>query len=265
MPWLLSAFRDRAADSITPGDLEHHVTRIAEERDWAPASINRYRALISLIFPLGIENGKAKENPARLVKPRHINNARIRWLSPEEESRLRAAVESQHPEHLPELELALNTGLRLGEMYGLTWETVNLSRRVLTIPASKNGEMRHVPINSVASVALLELRKRGEGTGRGHPQPRRAPLSDPRHWFDSSSAWPRFQISRGIASDTRLPVTCVAGVDLRTVQERYSHLAPAHALAASERLTQGKPEGSTDTKTSTSARNQVQVELAYVQ
>src|SRR5215469_96594 len=68
MPWLLTAFRERSADSITPQDLEHHVTRIAEERDWKPASVNRYRALISLIFRLGMENGKVKANPARLVK-----------------------------------------------------------------------------------------------------------------------------------------------------------------------------------------------------
>jgi hypothetical protein len=64
---------------------------------------------MSLIFSLGIENGKVKENPARLVKPRLVNNIRnirTRWLSPEEEARLRAAIESQYPEHLPELELA---------------------------------------------------------------------------------------------------------------------------------------------------------------
>jgi len=47
---------------------------------------------------------------------------------------------------MPELDLALNTGLRLGELYGLEWENVNLARRVLTIPRPKNGEMRHVPL-----------------------------------------------------------------------------------------------------------------------
>ena len=112
MPWLLGAFRERSADSITPQDLERHLSQMAEERDWAPASVNRYRALISLIFRLGIENGKVKENPARLVKHRLVNNARTRWLSPEEEARLRIAIEVRHQEHMPELEIALNTGLR---------------------------------------------------------------------------------------------------------------------------------------------------------
>jgi Phage integrase family len=56
----------------------------------------------------------------------------------------------------------------------------------------------------------------------------------------------------------------MAGVDLRTVAElmghktiqmtmRYAHLAPAHKLAAVERLTSGWPlDGATDTTTSTS-------------
>jgi site-specific recombinase XerD len=264
MPWLMSAFRERSADSITPRDLEHHLAEIEEERGWAPASVNRYRALISLIFRLGIENGKVKENPARLIKSRVVNNARTRWLSPEEEICLRAAIETRHPEHLPELELALNTGLRLGEMYGLTWENVNLFRRVLTILRSKNGQMRHVPINSVALNALLELHRRGNGTGPVIRNLQGYPLSDPRHWFEPALyvAGIRY-FSWHCLRHTFASRLVMAGVDLRTVQEllghksiamtvRYSHLAPAHTLAAVERLAEATAEASTGTKTSTS-------------
>ena len=101
MPRLLAAFRERPADSITPQDLEHHLNQTAEEGGWKPATVNRYRALISLVFRLGIENGKVKENPARLVKHRLANNTRTRWLAPEEEARLRVAIGSACPEHCP--------------------------------------------------------------------------------------------------------------------------------------------------------------------
>jgi site-specific recombinase XerD len=262
-PWLVSAFRDRSADSITPRDLEHHVARIAEERGWAPASVNRYRALISLIFRLGIENGKVKENPARLVKPRAVNNARTRWLSPEEEANLRRAIETRYPEHIAELALALNTGLRRGEMYSLTWENVNLFRRVLTIPRSKNGETRHVPINSVALSALVELRKRGNGTGQVVRNLQGDPLSDPRHWFEPALCVAEIRgFSWHCLRHTFASRLVMAGVDLRTVQEllghksiamtvRYSHLAPEHTLAAVERLATVPTETPTGTKTST--------------
>jgi len=277
MPWLLAAFRERAADSINPQDLEHHLTRTAEERNWAPASVNRYRALISLIFRLGIENGKVKENPARLVKHRPVNNVRTRWLATEEETRLRAAIEARHPEHIPELELALNTGLRLSEMYGLTWENVNLSRRILTVPRSKNGEMRHVPLNSTAVAVLLELHKRGDSTGRVIRNVKGLPLSDPRHWFEPAIRMAKIRdFSWHCLRHTFASRLIMSGVDLRTVQEllghksiamtvRYSHLSQAHTLAAVERLIRPNPEGPTDTRTSTAATEEAQTGLAYVQ
>jgi hypothetical protein len=42
---------------------------------------------------LAIRDGKAKENPARLVPHRLEDNARIRFLSAEEEIALRKAIE----------------------------------------------------------------------------------------------------------------------------------------------------------------------------
>jgi len=277
MPWLLAAFRDRTADSITPRDLELHLARTAEERTWAPASVNRYRALISLMFRLGIENGKVKENPARLVKLRQVNNARTRWLAPEEEVRLRAAIEAVCPEHVPELDLALNTGLRLSELYGLTWENVNAPRRVLTIPRSKNGETRHVPLNSAALVALNELRNRGDGTGRVIRNQQGEPLAGPRYWFEPAVSRAKIRtFSWHCLRHTFASRLVMAGVDLRTVQEllghksitmtvRYSHLSPTHTLAAVERLAGAIAEAPTDTRTSTGSIERVPSGAAHIQ
>ena len=234
MPWLMTAFRERSADSITPRDLEHHLAEIEEERGWAPASVNRYRALISLIFRLGIENGKVKENPARLIKSRVVNNARTRWLSPEEEICLRAAIETRHPEHLPELELALNTGLRLGEIYSLTWENVNLFRRVLTILRSKNGQTRHVPQYA--------------------NQPR--PLPDDWQMCAEGNTTRSIgcQLHRAQArtSDAGRTRGNLGGYGSLAPFRFHAYGAPAHTLAAVERLAEATAEAPTGTKTSTS-------------
>ena len=277
MPWLVAAFRERSADSITPLDLEHHLNHIAEERSWAPASMNRYRALMSLVFRLGIENGKLKENPVRLVKHRLVNNVRMRWLGGEEEARLRAVIEARYPEHIPELDLALNTGLRLSEMYGLTWQNVNLRSRVLTVRRSKNGEMRHVPVNATAAAAFWELRKRGDGGSSVVLNLKGLPLSDPRHWFEPAIRLAKIRdFSWHCLRHTFASRLVMAGVDLRTVQEllghksiamtvRYSHLAPAHTLAAVERLTDAYPARATDARTSTSINRQPEAEFPYTQ
>ena len=143
------------------------------------------------------------------------------------------------------------------------WENVNLFRRVLTIPRSKNVETRHVPINSVALNALLELHKRGDGIGPVIRNLQGSRLSDPRHWFEPALCVAGIRgFSWHCLRHTFASRLVMAGVDLRTVQEllghksiamtvRYSHLAPAHTLAAVERLADTASEAPTGTKTST--------------
>jgi integrase len=89
-------------------------------------------------------------------------------------------------EHMPELDLALHTGMRLSEMYGLTWDNVILPQRLLTIPRSRNGERRHVRLNSVAVAALLAFHGRWNGSGRVIRNAKGEPLCGPRYWFEKA-------------------------------------------------------------------------------
>jgi integrase len=142
---------------VTPQEIERRFEECIEEEEWAPSTVNHYRSMLSLTYRLAIQSGKAASNPARATRHRREDNSRVRYLSDAEEARLRNAIAKDWPEHAPELDLALHTGMRLGEMYGLTWEIVNLPQRLLTIPRSKNGERRYVRLNSVAIAALSGL------------------------------------------------------------------------------------------------------------
>ena len=267
METLLRWFRDYPADAITAQDIERRF----EQQEWSPATANRYRALISLTYRLAIRNGKVAENPARLVPHRLEDNARIRFLSPEEETSLRSAIEAKCREHLPELILSLNTGLRLSEQYDLLWEYVSFARRTLTIPRSKNGAARHVPLNQASLGALQVLRDRANGSEfvcGGETGPRR--------WFEPAVKAAKIaHFTWHCLRHTFASRLVMAGVDIRTVQEllghktiamtvRYSHLAPKHTLAAVERLDVPTVEP-TDTTTDTGAFEQVAAELPMVQ
>src|SRR2546427_246097 len=92
MARLLEWFRDCPADSITPQEIERHLEETVRDEGWAPATANRCRALLSLIYRLGIRNGKVSTNPVRLVPHRRTNNTRVRWLSVDEERRLRQVI-----------------------------------------------------------------------------------------------------------------------------------------------------------------------------
>ena len=118
---LVAEFGNRNAD-IPVADFRSWF----EDQKWKPGTQNRCRSTLSLMYRLGIENKKISENPARLLKHKHEDNGRVRFLKPEEEIRLRKAIKAKYAVHLPEFELALHTGMRPSEQYNLTWDRIDL-------------------------------------------------------------------------------------------------------------------------------------------
>jgi len=52
---------------------------------------------------------------------------------------------------------AIETAMRAGEICGMTWENVNIERRTVLLPKTKNGTSRVVPLSLVAIKVLNEL------------------------------------------------------------------------------------------------------------
>jgi integrase len=138
---LVEAFGSRPAESITPQELErwlraHGTVRNKDGKrhgkQWSPVTFNRYKALVSMVFRQGIKNRKTTVNPAKEIAHRKENNVIERYLKDHEERKLRAVITDKYPEHLPEFELALHTGMRRGEQYTCEWSWVDLDRQVLT-------------------------------------------------------------------------------------------------------------------------------------
>jgi site-specific recombinase XerD len=264
---LLEEFGNLPAESITPLMLERWLSDEADDREWEPATVNRYKALLSLTFRLGIDNGKVKTNPAALVKRRRENNAVIRWLSDAEEERLRAAIEKEAPQHIHEFDIALHTGMRCSEQFSLAWGDVDLTRKIVTVRRSKNGDLRHVWLNSAALSAFQTLFAQSKGEGPVFVSERGLDaLQSPRHWFKPALVEAKvIDFTWHCLRHTFASRLIMRGVDLRTAQQlmghktiqmtcRYAHLAPEHQLAAVEKLceTGVKQDGATDTRTSTS-------------
>jgi len=99
-----------------------------------------------------------------------------------EEGRLRAVIEHDFAEHTEELVIALNTGMRRSEQYRrIAWSCVDLVRKDLWIPQSKNGEGRHIPLNAEARAAFESLRQRSVKEG-----PFRSPPAGPFLWGEEA-------------------------------------------------------------------------------
>jgi integrase len=270
MQTLLTWFRERAAEEITPLDIERRLAQLAETGR-KPATVNRYRTLLSLTFSLAVRNGKLAANPVRLVKRRKENNVRVRFLDEREESAIRQKIRELHPDREPDFDLALHTGMRRGEQFRLCWHDVDLKRGILTIGISKTGEARYIHLNSVARAALLKLRQRCDSEGYVCPGPEGVRSKDKQRWFEESVL--RCGVRNFRWHDLRHTFASrlvMKGVPLRSVQTllghkriettlRYTHLGEAHLLEAVERLTEEPTDTNTDTSHNGAVENQMQI------
>jgi integrase len=180
-------FGAEPAEELTPREIEYKLAKAAEKDKWASSTFNHYRSLMSLSYRLGILNRKVATNPARSVTHRREDNNRVRFLTEDEEKKLRKIVQAKWRSHIPEFDLAINTGLRKGSQYGLTWDMVNWKSRMLNISRTKNDEAVHVPLNDAALAALKTVFERGSGRGRVfRPSKTGEALENVRHWFDDA-------------------------------------------------------------------------------
>jgi integrase len=155
MSRLVQAFGEKALSEITPQDIERFKAKLVQEV--SVATTNRHLQLLNAVFNKSINWGKTKSNPAKLVKKFKENNERVRYLTEDEQDRLRAVFPE---EHWPLVEVALHTGMRRGEQLNLKWQDVNFLARTITIPRSKSGKTRHVKMNDRVVEILRELPSR---------------------------------------------------------------------------------------------------------
>jgi integrase len=240
-------FGAHPAEDLAPKEIESRLARVAEKERWAPSTFNHYRSLMSLSYRLGILNRKVTTNPARSVTHRREDNNRVRFLTVEEENRIREVIEAKWASHMPELDLAINTGLRKGSQYGLTWDMVDWDGRMLNIPRTKNEEPIHVPLNAAAIAALRIVHDRGDGRGRVFQSAKTGgPLENGRHWFDDALIEAEIKnfrwhdLRHTFASRLRMkgaPLEDIAdllGHKSLTMTRRYAHLGPnkLHAVVS---------------------------------
>lgn len=100
-----------------------------------------------------------------IERPSGTSVERVRRLSGDEEARLMDAVAGarKDSELRAIVTLAIETGMRASEITGLMWSHVDLKNHVLTLPFTKNGDSRTVPLTMKAEQALQSLPRNIDG------------------------------------------------------------------------------------------------------
>jgi site-specific recombinase XerD len=257
----LEEFGDRVAESITTAELQAWVDEMAEEREWTGGTQNRFKSTLSTVFREGMQAGKVTVNPARLIRRAKESLGRVRFLSYEEEAKLREAIAATLPGRIKDegesafaqLDIALHTGMRKSEQFTVTWEQVDLERGFIYLSMTKNGTDRFVTLNSAAVATLRGLHERHKELGLPpdstlfHSK-RDGLIKNPRKWFATALEQAKIEgVTWHTLRHTFASRLVMAGVDLKTVQElmghktiamtaRYAHLAPTHKSQALETL-----------------------------
>ena len=239
---LLPVIGNIPADRLTPNRIEETLAHF--RRSVSSSTANRYRSLLSSIYAFAVRSGRMAANPVKQVKRYRENESRVRWLRPEEEIAIRGVLQSVV--HEMEFDLALHTGMRRGEQFGLLWKDVDLERGILTV-RGKTGR-RHIIANSSAIEALRRLQQITGKEKRVSPAAIEGVKRDWRRWFKDATK--KAGVEDFHWHDLRHTFASrlvMAGVDLRTVQEllghksivqtmKYAHLAADHRQAAVEKM-----------------------------
>ena len=144
--WISPRLNGKAMRAISPDDIEAIKLAILD-KGRAPRTAQHVLAVFRLVWNHARKRGIVEtESPTRAIEIGKINNARTRFLKPEETRRLL--------EHIRELDekaysltlAALYTGARLGELTSLTWGAVDLEERSITLSHTKTGKPRTLPM-----------------------------------------------------------------------------------------------------------------------
>jgi len=244
---LVPKFGRRRIDEITSQEISQFLADKGHEMK--PASIAKVRAVMSKSYSLALawQLPGSERNPVRGVPRPVFDNRCCNYLSAEQAARLLEVASSSPNMRLRSIiELALNTAARISELLHAEWRHIDLERRQWTIPMSKNGRARHVPLSG-AAIRVIEQLPRFDGCPYLVPNPETLkPFVSIKH------AWQTVRRNAGLRDlrihDLRHSAASFminAGVDLYTVGRvlghadykstmRYAHLANDTLLAAVE-------------------------------
>jgi len=124
----------------------------------SPATVNRIRALLSVLFNLAIAWKVIDRNPCEGTRKLKENNQVERFLSIEEVRRiLTAAKEEANIYAASAIQFLILTGVRREEALKARWEHIDLEKGLLFLPHTKSGRSRHVVLNDAALAVISSL------------------------------------------------------------------------------------------------------------
>jgi len=271
---ILPLFADRPAASITRTDTEGFRDSLIDAGGLSPMTIKHHLVVIRRVYNWAAATPVVDDpahmlfegrNPVVGIRMPLIDNERIRFLTRDEADRLLDAAGERMPELHDIILLALLTGMRRQEVLGLTWQDVDLTNRVITIPAglTRTKRSRKAFLDD-ETTAMLQLRREHAqtpfvfpGGAHGHQNENRVTRE-----FDTlvnmiglndGVTDPRYRVVFHTLRHTFASWLAQAGADMHHLMEltghksismmqRYAHLMPERTRAVASLVSRRAPQ-----------------------
>ena len=212
-------------------------------------TINRVLACIKHIFTVANMQEFKLVSDVKLAEIRSVKNGkelkgRINYLSKAEVKTLLAKAEGDYLHQI--IRWSINTGLRKGRTFKLTWSMIDVDNGFIHLPVDKSGDRYDAPLHPKAMEVIRE-RLAVKQDDIPYVFYNENTLT---RWFDVKKAWATLTKEAGLIDfhfhdmrHTFISWLAMAGADFKAIQQiaghktlamtlRYAHLSPKHTMTA---------------------------------
>ena len=122
--------------SVLGSDLDNLFQPSSETKTLSEKTVLHYHRLISVILQTAVEWQYIPANPAERVKPPKVTHQEAEYLDDQQSIHLLELLQDQPIYYKTAVEVLLFTGMRRGELLGLTWQDIDFDRHTISIQRS---------------------------------------------------------------------------------------------------------------------------------
>ena len=225
------------------------------EKGLKGSTVNRYLASLRKPFALASTEWQwIEKNPFAKVRQEKEGDPVTRFLSPDERTALlKECNNSRNDDLYLVVLLALSTGMRASEIMSIKWDAVDFKRKTITLPKTKNGSVRVVPL---VGKAAEEMKQRNKVVVLKNPYVFVSRIEEGEHAKFPDTPWRTAVKKSGVenfrfhdcrhsaASELAMngaslhEIAAVLGHKTLQMVQRYAHLSEQHTIAVVERMNQ---------------------------
>lgn len=240
--WFTGHLRGKTLDQIDRSLVDRLITTHIHAAD---RTKDLYVALVRAIFRMAMREWEWIDTMPAFKTYEKGKKVRVRWITHEQAKALLLEL----PEHQRDVVVfALSTGLRQGNVLGLTWDRVFMERRTATVDHgdTKNDEALGVALNDIAVAVLMRQqgkhktavftyrgeRLRSANTRAWRKALVRAGITNFR-WHDLRHTWASWLRQAGVPTWV---LQELGGWKSESMVRRYAHMSVDHLQPYADRL-----------------------------